>query len=135
MNQQRKGLFYGWYMVLVGHICYGFGVSPGYYSWGFYAPEVVKPLEEGGLGLSKEQIGDVFGIFSLIMSGMALVAGPTISRLGLRVVISVGALVAAAGFFLLSDWPKFRSASSGRFRLAPSSDYMHVLVFPAKFSY
>ncbi len=97
VTKRRKGRFYGWYMVGVGHLCYGFGVSPGYYSWGFYAPEVIDDL-----GLSREQIGDVFGMFSLVMSATALVAGYVITRLGLRVVVSVGALVAAAGFFLLS---------------------------------
>ena len=86
-------------MVGVGHLCYGFGVSPGYYGWGLYAREVIKPSVEGGFGLSKEQIGDVFGIFSLVMSGMALIAGYTIAHLGLHVVVSVGALVATTGFF------------------------------------
>jgi len=84
-------------MVGVGHLCYGFGVSPGYYSFGFYAKEMSEDL-----GLSREQIGDIFGIFSLVMSGMALAAGPAITRWGLRLVVSVGALVAATGFFLLS---------------------------------
>ena len=97
MTKRRKGPFYGWYMVGVGHFCYGFGVSPGYYSFGFYALEMRDEL-----GLSKEQIGDIFGIFSLVMSVVALAGGYAITRWGLRRVVSTGALVSAAGFFLLS---------------------------------
>jgi MFS family permease len=81
----------------VGLICYGFGVSPGYYSWGLYADQMREEL-----GLSRQQIGEVFGIFNLVMSAMALAAGYAITRWGLRRVVSTGALVAAAGFFLLS---------------------------------
>ena len=97
MAKRRKEPFYGWYMVGVGLTCYGFGVSPGYYSWGFYAPEMIEEL-----GLSRKQFGDVFGIFSLVMSVVALAAGYAITRWGLRRVVSTGALVAAAGFFLLN---------------------------------
>ncbi len=97
MTKQRRGRVYGWYMVGVGLTCYGFGVSPGYYSWGFYGPKMIEELS-----LSREQFGNVFGIFSLVMSVMALAAGYAITRWGLRRVVSTGALGAAAGFFLLS---------------------------------
>ena len=97
MTRRRTRPFYGWYMVGTGLLCYGFGVSPGYYSWGFYGPEMIEEL-----GLTRKQFGDVFGIFSLVMSVMALAAGYAITRWGLRRVVSAGALVAALGFFLLS---------------------------------
>ncbi len=85
-------------MAGVGLTCYGFGVSPGYYSWGFYARPMMEELD-----LSKQDIGDVFGCFSLLMSVVVLVAGYAITRWGLRRVVSAGALTAAIGFFLLSQ--------------------------------
>ena len=55
----RKPFFYGWYVAAAGLFCYGLGISPAYYSWGFFAPEVMEELQ-----LSRAQVGDVFGIFS-----------------------------------------------------------------------
>ena len=97
MAGQRKGPFKAWTMVGVGLTCYGFGVSPGYYSWGFFAPEMMAELD-----LSRQQIGDIFGIFNLILATIALAAGPAIARWGLRRVVSSGAAVAAMGFLLVS---------------------------------
>lgn len=97
MKKTQKRPFYGWYMVAVGLICYGFGVSPGYYSWGVYAQGMIDDL-----GLSRERFGDIFGIFNLILATSALVAGPAFTRWGLRRVVSAGALLAATGFFVLS---------------------------------
>ena len=39
-----KPIFHGWYIVLAGLFCYGLGISPAYYSWGFFAPEVMEEL-------------------------------------------------------------------------------------------
>ena len=52
MTKRRKGPVYAWYMAGVGLTCYGFGVSPGYYSWGFYARPMMEELD-----LSKQDIG------------------------------------------------------------------------------
>lgn len=93
----RKAPFSGWTMAGIGLVCYGFGVSPGYYSWGFFAPEVIAEL-----GLSRQQIGNIFGIFSLVMSMIALFAGYAINRWGVRAIVTVGSLIAAVGFFMLS---------------------------------
>ena len=97
MTGRRKGPFKGWTMVGVGLTCYGFGISPGYYSWGFFAPEMMNELD-----LSRQQIGDIFGIFNLILATIALAAGPAMARWGLRRVVASGAAVAAVGFVLLS---------------------------------
>ena len=89
--------FYGWPLVGVGFVVYGLGIGPGYYSWGFFAPEVMADI-----GLTREQVGQIFGAFTLTFA----VAGPTaawsIQRWGLRATVTAGALVAALGFWLTS---------------------------------
>lgn len=93
----RKPLFYGWYVVAAALFCYGFGISPAYYSWGFFAPELVDEL-----GLSRQQVGDVFGIFSLVFSLVAPLVGLAIDRWGVRATMTAGSVVAALGFWLTS---------------------------------
>ncbi len=93
----RQRPYYGWFLVGVGTYIYGFSISPGYYSWGFFAPELIADL-----GLTRQQIGDIFGLRGLVASGSAVLVGLALTRWGLRRVVPVGALVAAAGFFLLS---------------------------------
>jgi MFS family permease len=93
----RPPLFRGWYVVAAALFCYGFGISPAYYSWGFFAPEVVDEL-----GLTRQQVGDVFGIFSLVFSIVAPLVGLAIDRWGVRATVAAGAMVAAAGFWLTS---------------------------------
>ena len=94
---QSRRIFYGWPLVGVGFLVYGFGIGPGYYSWGFFAPEIIDDI-----GLTREQVGQVFGVFTL----MNAVAGPLaawgIRRFGLRGTVTVGAMICAAGFFLTS---------------------------------
>ena len=92
-----KPLFHGWYIVLAGLFCYGLGISPAYYSWGFFAPEVMEELD-----LSRAQVGDVFGIFHLMFSIVAPVVGIALDRFGIRATVTVGALCAALGFWLTS---------------------------------
>lgn len=94
---ERKPLFYGWYVVGAGLFCYGLGISPAYYSWGFFAPEVVAEL-----GLSRAQVGDVFGVFTLVFSIVAPLVGVALDRFGTRATVTAGALVAAVGFFMTS---------------------------------
>lgn len=93
----RRPFFYGWFLVAVAWVLYGFGISPAYYSWGFFAPEVIRDL-----GLSRAEMGYVFGLFTFLYSGVGPVAGMAISRWGVRAVMTFGALLAAAGFLLLS---------------------------------
>ncbi len=88
--------FYGWFVVAVAWIIYGFGISPGYYSWGFFSTEIITDL-----GLDRAQTGAVFGVFTFVYSGIGPITGAAISRWGTRTVMTLGSLIAALGFFLL----------------------------------
>ena len=94
----RTRLFYGWILVGVAWIIYGFGISPGYYSWAFFTPEIIADL-----GLTRADTGFVFGLFTFVYSGIGPFAGMAISRWGVRAVMTAGSLTAALGFYLLSS--------------------------------
>ena len=95
--KQPKRLYYGWIIVGVALLCYGFGISPAYYSWGFFGPELRE-----GLGLTREQTGSVFGWFQFTFSVVGLLVGMALTRWGARRIMTVGALVCALGFYLVS---------------------------------
>lgn len=90
-------LHYGWWMLVVGWLIYGLGVSPGYYSWGVLA-EATMP----DLGMDRARVGLVFGIFTLLYSTVAPLSGVLVQRFGVRAMMTVGSLVAASGFLLTS---------------------------------
>jgi len=85
--------FLGWAMVALAFALYGFGMAPAYYAWGFLAPEIIADV-----GLSREQIGSTFGLFTLTFALTSPVAGIAIDRVGLRPVLALGAFLGAAGF-------------------------------------
>ena len=89
--------FYGWILVAVACVCYGFGLSPAYYSWGFFAKDVMADL-----GLSRAAVGGVFGLFVYLFSGVGPLVGMAQSRWGIRRVMTAGACTAAVGFALMS---------------------------------
>ena len=93
----NKPPFYGWIVVVVACLCYGFGIAPGYYSWGFFAPHVMEDLDATRAG-----VGAVFGLFLLVLSLVGPLVGFAQSRWGVRVVMTVGSCAAAAGFALTS---------------------------------
>jgi OFA family oxalate/formate antiporter-like MFS transporter len=93
----KRGIYYGWILVAVGLVCYGFGISPAYYTWGFIGPELKQDL-----GLSREQIGSVFGVFQFVFSAVGPLVGIAIGRLGLRATMTTGSICAALGFWMLS---------------------------------
>ena len=95
MTTRRR--FRGWPLVGVGFLVYGLGMAPAYYSWGFFAPEVIDDL-----GLTREQIGDTFGLFTLTFALTSPLAALAIERFGLRVVVTAGSVLAALGFWLAS---------------------------------
>ena len=82
--------FYGWPLVGIGFVVYGLGIGPGYYSWGFFAPEVMADI-----GLTRQQVGQIFGAFTLTFAVAGPLAAWSIRRWGLRGTVAVGALVAA----------------------------------------
>ncbi len=87
---------YPWGQVGAGWLAYGLGLAPAYYSWGFFAPEIIADL-----GLDRTQAGLVFGVFTFVFSAVGPLVGLTLDRIGLRRTISCGALTAAVGFFIL----------------------------------
>lgn len=97
-----RKIFYGWYIVGVGFICY-LGSS---FALSSTLSIFMKPLT-AEFGVSR-------GVFSFARSGevmlssvIAALAGPLIDRRGARWLIVAGALVGGAGFILLSQVQEF----------------------------
>ncbi len=90
-------IFYGWFLLAIVWVLYGFQASPGYYSWPFFAPDIVEDL-----GLTRAQVGSVYGSLTFMFAVTAPLAGRAIARWGARSVLVVGNLIMAAGFWGLS---------------------------------
>ena len=86
--------YYGWPLVGVGFLFYGLGIAPAYYSWGFFAPEIIEEL-----GISRQQVGEIFGTFALVLSLTSMVSAAAINRFGLRITVTVGAVIASVGWY------------------------------------
>ncbi|MCH7958650.1 MAG: MFS transporter [Candidatus Hydrogenedentes bacterium] len=93
----RKGFFYGWILLAVAWVCYGFGISPAYYTWGAFASSIIEDLE-----FSRADIGGVFGLFTFLYSGVGPLVGLSMARLGIRATMSGGFVASALGLFLMS---------------------------------
>jgi len=94
---EKKGLHYGWVMVAIAWVLYGFGISPAYYSAG----QLATPMKQD-LGLSDEQWGYIFGAFTFMFSAAAPVAAYLMSRFSVRLTMAAGAAIASSGFFYMS---------------------------------
>ena len=92
----RSRFFYGWVIVLVAGLCYGFGMSPTYYSWGMFVPRIIVDL-----GIDRGDIGGVFGLFNVLYQCVGLFVGLAIVRFGLRSVMAAGFCTTAAGLLFL----------------------------------
>ena len=92
----RCRFFYGRVIVLVAGLCYGFGMSPMYYSWSMFAPQITADL-----GIDRAGIGGVFGLFNVLYQCVGLLVGLAIVRFGLRSVMVVGFCITAAGLLFL----------------------------------
>ena len=92
-------------MIGLGSACYGLAISPMYYSWGFFLPEMQRDL-----GMSDTQGGLIFSVFSWIYHGLGPVAGIAIARLGIRLMMSLGAVVGAFAFWLMNRADSFAEA-------------------------
>lgn len=89
--------FYGWIVLLVAGLCYGFGMSPAYYSWSIFAPRITADL-----GIDRAAVGGVFGLFNTLHQCVGLLVGLAIARFGLRRVMPAGFCLTAAGLLLLA---------------------------------
>ena len=99
-NPPRR--FLGWQMMGLGSLCYGFGISPMYYGWGLFLPEMQQDLS-----LSDTQSGLVFSVFSWIYHLLGPVVGIAMGRWGIRSVMVPGSVVAVLAFWLMSRADSF----------------------------
>ena len=99
-NPPRR--FLGWQMVGLGSVCYGFGISPMYYCWGLFLPEMQQDLT-----LSDTQSGLVFSVFSWVYHLLGPVVGIAMGRWGIRSVMVPGSVVAVLAFWLMSRADSF----------------------------
>ncbi len=90
--------FYGWPMVGIGFLIYGLGIAPAYYGLGVFASSLIEDL-----GLTRQQIGEIFGAFTFTYGLVSPVAAAVIRRWGLRATVTAGALCAASGFWVVSQ--------------------------------
>ena len=93
----RKGFFYGWILIPVVWVCYGFGISPAYYTWGAFASSLIEDLD-----FSRADIGGVFGLFTFLYSGVGPLVGFSMTRWGIRATMTGGFITSALGLFLMS---------------------------------
>ena len=93
----RRRIFYGWVIVAAACVCYGFGIGPAYVSWGFLAPEMIAEL-----GISRSDIGGVFGLFTFCYSASAIVVAVLQRRVGIRNIMALGFALSTLGFILMS---------------------------------
>ena len=85
-------------MVAVGFVTYGLGIAPAYYGLGIFASSLIADLE-----LTRQEIGQIFGAFTLTYGLISPLAAAVISRWGIRATVTAGALCAASGFWLVSQ--------------------------------
>lgn len=90
----QRAFFYGWFLVPILWVLYGFGITPAYTGWGIFAPRIVEELE-----LSRSQIGLAFGIFTFLYSGVGPIVGIAQGIFGIRTIMTVGFFLSAAGFY------------------------------------
>jgi MFS family permease len=91
-----RTLFYGWPLVGVAWLLYGLQVA-GFYSWGFYLPEMSRDLS-----MSRASGGVVFGVATFCAGAAAPLVGMAIERFGLRATMTAGFAVSAAGYLATS---------------------------------
>ena len=102
MPASDKKVFYGWYVVAGAWIS-TFVCSAALSSFNIFGPELAKPIAEGGLGQSRGMLSVGYSLDMIVMAIFGLVAGLLVDRVGLRKLMVMGAVVAGAGFILLSQ--------------------------------
>ena len=89
--------FYGWVIIAVAGVCYGFGISPLYYSWGIFVLAMTEDL-----GIDRGDVGGVFGLFNIIYQVVGVLVGFALVRLGIRPVMTAGFVTTALGMLYLT---------------------------------
>jgi MFS family permease len=102
MPSSDKKVFYGWWVVAGAWIS-TFVCSAALSSFNIFGPELAKPIAEGGLGQSRGWLSGAYSLDMIVMAIFGLVAGLLVDRIGLRKLMIIGAVVAGAGFILLSQ--------------------------------
>jgi len=102
MPSSERKIFYGWWVVAGAWIS-TFVCSAALSSFNIFGPELAKPIAEGGLGQSRGMLSVGYSLDMIVMAIFGLVAGLLVDRVGLRKLMVMGAVVAGAGFILLSQ--------------------------------
>jgi len=102
MPAAERKIFYGWWVVAGAWIS-TFVCSAALSSFNIFGPELAKPIAEGGLGQSRGMLSVGYSLDMIVMAIFGLVAGLLVDRVGLRKLMIIGAVVAGAGFILLSQ--------------------------------
>ncbi|MFA5374829.1 MAG: MFS transporter [Dehalococcoidia bacterium] len=102
MPSSEKKVFYGWWVVAGAWIS-TFVCSAALSSFNIFGPELARPVAEGGLGQSRGWLSGAYSLDMIVMAIFGLVAGLLVDRIGLRKLMIIGAVVAGAGFILLSQ--------------------------------
>ena len=89
--------FYGWVIIAVAGICYGFGMSPLYYSWGIFVLTMTEDV-----GIDRGDVGGVFGLFNTLYQCVGILVGMALVRFGIRSTMAIGFLTTSAGMVYLS---------------------------------
>jgi len=97
MAPRRPTFFYGYWIVLATFLCIMITFGCGFYAFSLF----VNPLQQD-LGWGRGDVMVGFTVFFLTTGIVAPQAGRLVDRHGARVVMAVGAIVAACGFVLLS---------------------------------
>jgi len=102
MPASERKIFYGWWVVAGAWIS-TFVCSAALSSFNIFGPELARPIAEGGLGQTRGMLSIGYSLDMIVMAIFGVVAGILIDRIGLRKLMIVGAIVAGAGFMLLSQ--------------------------------
>ncbi len=101
-SKPRSRIFYGWWIVAVGVLTQIAGV----FSLSSTLSIFLKPVTED-LGVSRGAVSLVRTGAIIVRAAMAPLVGPIVDRRGGRKLIVAGAVIAAAGYFLLSRVQEF----------------------------
>ena len=97
MVTRRSPIFYGYWIVFATFLCNIITFGCGFYAFSLF----VTPLQQD-LGWGRGDVMAGFTIFFLTTGLVAPQAGRLVDKHGARVVMAVGAIVAACGFVVLS---------------------------------